>query len=162
MAHVDNVDCAIAVAAASELGLASTLVHPHETRNEPVGQVVVLASPTADPLHGALKRVGDDLDRSTLRGVFEIALILQRTLEHDCNPEVVQEIEAAIELLDETIQETRTVVFGLQNPEDSLHDTSQEGSARCSALVHPAQEPGTHRGGGLRDLVPSPPNSHVA
>jgi hypothetical protein len=63
----------------------------------------------------ALERVGDDLNRSTMRGIFEVALILQRTVEHDCDPEVVQGIEAAIELLDETIQETRTVVFGLQN-----------------------------------------------
>lgn len=161
MAHVDNVNDAIAVAA-TELGLASTLVHPHKTRSELVGEVVLVASPTAGPLPDALKRVGDDLDRSTLRGIFEIALILKGTLEHDCVPEVAREIEAAIELLDETIQETRMVVFGLQNAEDSSHDTSQEESVLCSALVHPVREPGTLRGRGLRDLVPSPPNSHVA
>ena len=69
----------------------------------------------SDRLLGGLERVGDDLNRSTMRGIFEVALILQRTVEHDCDPEVVQGIEAAVELLDETIQETRTVVFGLQN-----------------------------------------------
>ena len=114
MTHVDKVNTTIA-GAATELGLATTLIHPEEIRGEPVVGIILVGSPATDPLPGTIQRVGDDLNRSTMRGIFEVALILQQTLEYDSDPEVVQGIKAAIELLDDTIQETRTIVFGLQN-----------------------------------------------
>jgi len=47
------------------------------------------------------------------RPVFTQALVLQSALQFDCESGAVQRIEAAIELLDETVLQTRTIIFGL-------------------------------------------------
>lgn len=110
--HVDDVNAIIADGAVAAL-LASTAdtseVGTELIKNEARGNAAEVQIPQRE----VLERIGGDLNHSVVRAIFEAALVLRGALQFDCDSDVVQRIEAAIELLDEAVMQTRAIVFGL-------------------------------------------------
>ena len=112
MTHVDNVNAAIAAATEGDPG---PLVTAEVGSRVSTDETDYIASAIADPLRDTLEPMGVDLNKVVVRGIFEAALVLQCALQFECEPDAIQRIEAAIELLDETIREVRTMVFGFNS-----------------------------------------------
>ena len=112
--HIDGVNAIIAAGAVAELltsradtsEVGTELTKDETRRNAAAVQI---------PQQSVFERIGGDLNNSVVRAIFEVALVLQGALQFDCDPEVIQRIEAAIELLDETVMQTRAIVFGLSS-----------------------------------------------
>ena len=116
MAHIDRVNATIA-AASTEVSAESALSAADLTNVVAPNADRYAASTREGSLSDALQRIGSDLNSTVVRGIFEAALVLQGALQFDCEPDAVQRIESAIEVLDETIRETRLMVFALQTAE---------------------------------------------
>jgi signal transduction histidine kinase len=116
MAHIDRVNATIA--ASTIAASAGPTLSTAEVTNA-VTPTVDRFAPSAKEaaLSEALQRIGGDLNSTVVRGMFEAALVLQSALQLDCEPGAVRRIESAIEVLDETIRETRMMVFALQASE---------------------------------------------
>ncbi len=114
MTHVDNVNAAIA-AAATEANPGPPLFTSEVGGRATTEETDDAASAIADPLQDTLERIGGELNKVVVRGIFEAALVLQGALQFECDPDAIQRIEAAIELLDETIREVRAMVFGFNS-----------------------------------------------
>jgi hypothetical protein len=114
MAHVDDVNAAIA-AAATDGSPGPSLITAEVGRRESKNETDFTASAIASALADALERMGGDLNKVVIRGIFETALVLQGALQFECDPDAVQRIEAAIELLDDTIREVRVMALGMSS-----------------------------------------------
>jgi len=112
VAHIDDVNAIIAAGAAE--ALLASIADTSEVGVELAERETACSTAEVQLPHpGVLERVGDDLNNSVVRAIFEAALVLQSALQFDCESGAVQRIEAAIELLDETVLQARTIIFGL-------------------------------------------------
>ncbi len=113
MGHIDHVNATIATASVG-MSAESALCAAVVTDAVPPCAERFAASQSEEPLSDALQRIGGDLNSTVVRGMFEAALVLQGALQFDCDPEAVQRIESTVEVLHETIRQTRMMVFRLQ------------------------------------------------
>jgi hypothetical protein len=130
MAHVDNVNATIA-SALTEGDPGPPLVTSEAGSRATTDATDYVASAIEDSLQDTLERMGGDLNKVVIRGIFEAALVLQGALQFRCDPDEIQRIEAAIELLDETIRDVRAMVFGF---------SSSDGSRRWSGRLLRARD----------------------
>jgi len=65
------------------------------------------------PSEEFLQNLATELNANVVRGIFEAGLLLHGLLQRTTDQQVVERIEEVITVLDETIRETRAVVFGL-------------------------------------------------
>jgi len=101
IAHVDSMIASM-TDAAGESGQGAPLVtsegggHAHE--------IDFIAAAIPHSPSAVIEAIADELNKSVIRGASEAALILQGTLQFDCEPAVTQRIQTAIEFLDDTIR----------------------------------------------------------